>query len=129
MSDRIKIGREAHSLKGDAAALGLAQLAELAEMLEREAQHMGKAEYAAAARSDRAGLHDRAREIAAEATSRIGESARGLVREPVRDYAKSAQLTSSSPTPATVSAAPSVTRSWLSTACRASALAATVTSG
>jgi signal transduction histidine kinase/DNA-binding response OmpR family regulator len=48
MSDRIKIGREAHSLKGDAAALGLARLAELAAMLEREAQHMGKAEYAAA---------------------------------------------------------------------------------
>jgi signal transduction histidine kinase/DNA-binding response OmpR family regulator len=45
MSDRIKIGREAHSLKGDAAALGLAQLAELAETLEREAQHMGKTEY------------------------------------------------------------------------------------
>jgi hypothetical protein len=47
MGDRIKIGREAHSLKGDAAALGLAQLAELAEMLEREAQHMDKAEYVA----------------------------------------------------------------------------------
>jgi HPt (histidine-containing phosphotransfer) domain-containing protein len=45
LSDRIKIGREAHSLKGDAAALGLAQLAELAETLEREAQHMGKSEY------------------------------------------------------------------------------------
>jgi len=45
MSDRIKIGREAHSLKGDAAALGLTQLAELAETLEREAQHMGKTEY------------------------------------------------------------------------------------
>jgi hypothetical protein len=45
LSDRIKIGREAHSLKGDAAALGLTQLAELAETLEREAQHMGKSEY------------------------------------------------------------------------------------
>jgi hypothetical protein len=45
LSDRIKIGREAHSLKGDAAALGLVQLAELAETLEREAQHMGKTEY------------------------------------------------------------------------------------
>jgi CheY-like chemotaxis protein/HPt (histidine-containing phosphotransfer) domain-containing protein len=45
MSDRIKIGREAHSLKGDAAALGLALLAELAETLERDAQHMGKTEY------------------------------------------------------------------------------------
>ena len=47
MNDRIKIGREAHSLKGDAAALGLAQLAELAAMLEREAQHMDEAAYAA----------------------------------------------------------------------------------
>jgi HPt (histidine-containing phosphotransfer) domain-containing protein len=47
MSDRSKIGREAHSLKGDAAALGLAQLAELAAMLEREARHMDEAEYAA----------------------------------------------------------------------------------
>jgi hypothetical protein len=45
LSDRIKIGREAHSLKGDAATLGLAQLAELAETLERDAQHMGKTEY------------------------------------------------------------------------------------
>lgn len=45
MSDRSKIGREAHSLKGDAAALGLAQLAELAKTLEREAQHMAKTEY------------------------------------------------------------------------------------
>ncbi len=45
LGDRIMIGREAHSLKGDAAALGLVQLAELAETLEREAQHMGKAEY------------------------------------------------------------------------------------
>ncbi len=45
MSDRIKIGREAHSLKGDAAALGLTQLAELAQTLEREAQHMGKTDY------------------------------------------------------------------------------------
>jgi HPt (histidine-containing phosphotransfer) domain-containing protein len=42
LSDRIKIGREAHSLKGDAAALGLPRLA---ETLEREAPHMGKTEY------------------------------------------------------------------------------------
>src|SRR5262249_24537093 len=48
MSDRIRIGREAHSLKGDAAALGLARLAGLAEMLEREAQHMDPAAYLAA---------------------------------------------------------------------------------
>jgi HPt (histidine-containing phosphotransfer) domain-containing protein len=45
LSDRIRIGREAHSLKGDAAALGLSRLAELAEVLERDAQHMGKTEY------------------------------------------------------------------------------------
>ncbi len=48
MGDRIKIGREAHSLKGDAAALGLAQLSWLAEMLEREAQHMDDAASVAA---------------------------------------------------------------------------------
>jgi len=47
MSDRTRIGREAHSLKSDAAALGLDQLAALAAMLEREARHMGAAEYAA----------------------------------------------------------------------------------
>jgi signal transduction histidine kinase/DNA-binding response OmpR family regulator len=46
-SDRSKIGREAHSLKGDAAALGLAHLAPLAERLEPDAPHMGEAEYAA----------------------------------------------------------------------------------
>jgi signal transduction histidine kinase/DNA-binding response OmpR family regulator len=45
MSDRVKIGREAHSLKGDAAALGLAQLAELAATLEHEAHHMGEGAY------------------------------------------------------------------------------------
>jgi signal transduction histidine kinase/DNA-binding response OmpR family regulator len=45
LGDRIRIGREAHSLKGDAAALGLAQLAGLAEILERDARHMGKSEY------------------------------------------------------------------------------------
>jgi signal transduction histidine kinase/DNA-binding response OmpR family regulator len=48
MGDRSRIGREAHSLKGDAAALGLARLAALAATLERDAQYIGEAEYAAA---------------------------------------------------------------------------------
>jgi signal transduction histidine kinase/CheY-like chemotaxis protein len=44
-TDRVAIGRQAHSLKSDAAALGLAQLAELASRLERAAARMTEAEY------------------------------------------------------------------------------------
>ena len=47
-ADRGKIAREAHSLKGDAAALGLVRLAEIAAALEREAPHIAEAEYRAA---------------------------------------------------------------------------------
>ena len=47
-TDRVKIAREAHSLKSDAGALGLAQLAELASALERDAPRMAEAEYLAA---------------------------------------------------------------------------------
>jgi signal transduction histidine kinase/DNA-binding response OmpR family regulator len=43
--DRAAITREVHSLKGDAATLGLVQLAELARMLELDAERMTQGEY------------------------------------------------------------------------------------
>jgi signal transduction histidine kinase/DNA-binding response OmpR family regulator len=46
--DRTQIAREIHSLKGDAATLGLTQLAELARMIELEAESMTEGEYSVA---------------------------------------------------------------------------------
>jgi signal transduction histidine kinase/DNA-binding response OmpR family regulator len=46
--DRDLIGREAHSLKSDAAALGLMRISRLAATLERDAPHMSDAELQAA---------------------------------------------------------------------------------
>ena len=46
--DRAAIAREVHSLKGDAATLGLVQLAELARALEQEAMGMTQGQYSVA---------------------------------------------------------------------------------
>ncbi len=45
--DRIKIGREAHSLKSSAGTFGYGALASLARRLEREAVRLGESEYRA----------------------------------------------------------------------------------
>jgi HPt (histidine-containing phosphotransfer) domain-containing protein len=45
--DRGLIGREAHSLKSDAGALGLVRLSQLAAALERDAVRVSREEYAA----------------------------------------------------------------------------------